>query len=109
MPARRRPGVVPDHDHRPATAPAARVGCSVTLDVAEQVDSGIEVTADFPSLQGDPATAFTYNLTITNNTPEPQTFTFDPTAPAGLDGDRVADRRGPGPDGDDRRRGDQRR
>ena len=66
-----------------ATAPPARRPCTVTLDVAEQVDSGIELTADFPSLKGDPATDFSYNLTVTNNTPEEQTFTFDPTAPQG--------------------------
>ena len=55
----------------------------VTLRIAEQVDNGIELTADFPSLRGEPATDFTYNLTITNNTPEEQTFTFDPTGPQG--------------------------
>ncbi|MFT3853936.1 MAG: NEW3 domain-containing protein [Ilumatobacteraceae bacterium] len=55
----------------------------VTLQVAEQVDSGIKITADFPSLSGDPGSAFTYNLTVTNDTPEQQTFTFSPTAPEG--------------------------
>ena len=55
----------------------------MTLDVAEVVNSGIQLVADFPSLKGDPATDFTYNLTITNNTPEQQTFTFAPTAPEG--------------------------
>ena len=55
----------------------------VTITVAEQVDNGIQVTADFPTLKGDPSSDFTYNLTITNNTPEQQTFTFDPTAPEG--------------------------
>jgi len=55
----------------------------LTLDVAQEVDSGIQITADFPSLKGAPATAFTYNLSVTNNTPEQQTFTFDPTAPQG--------------------------
>ena len=49
---------------------------AVTLQVAEVVDSGIGITADFPSLKGDPASAFTYNLTITNNTPEQATFTL---------------------------------
>jgi uncharacterized membrane protein len=62
---------------------AGSAAMQVTLDVAEQVDSGIELTADFPSLKGDPATDFSYNLTVTNNTPEEQTFTFDPTAPQG--------------------------
>ena len=56
---------------------------AITLDVAQVVDSGIGITADFPSLKGDPASAFTYNLTITNNTPEQATFTFDPTGPEG--------------------------
>ncbi len=55
----------------------------VTLTVAEQVDNGIELTADFPTLKGDPSSDFTYNLTITNNTPEQQTFTFDPSGPEG--------------------------
>ena len=55
----------------------------VTLTVAEQVDNGIELTADFPTLKGDPSSDFTYNLTITNNTPEQQTFTFDPHGPEG--------------------------
>jgi uncharacterized membrane protein len=55
----------------------------VTLRIADQVDSGIELTADFPSLRGEPATDFTYKLTITNNTPEEQTFTFDPSGPQG--------------------------
>lgn len=55
----------------------------LSLDVAQEVDSGIQITADFPSLKGEPATAFSYNLTVTNNTPEQQTFTFDPTGPQG--------------------------
>src|SRR5690606_14433680 len=41
------------------------------------------LTADFPSLTGDPGSAFTYKLTVTNDTPAEQTFTFDPTAPQG--------------------------
>jgi uncharacterized membrane protein len=56
---------------------------NLTLDVAQEVDSGIQIAADFPSLKGEPATDFTYNLTVTNNTPEQQTFTFDPTGPQG--------------------------
>ena len=46
------------------------VALPVTIDVEAQVDTGIAVTADFPSLSGDPGSAFTYTLTITNNTPE---------------------------------------
>jgi len=55
----------------------------LTLDIAQTVDSGIQIAADFPSLKGEPASVFTYNLTVTNNTPEQQTFTFDPTGPQG--------------------------
>lgn len=55
----------------------------VTVVVAELVNSGIRLTADFPSLSGDPATAFTYSLTVDNETPIEQTFTFDPAAPQG--------------------------
>jgi uncharacterized membrane protein len=55
----------------------------ITVNIAEQVDNAIEVTADFPSLSGAPDSDFTYSLTITNNTPEEQTFTFSPTGPQG--------------------------
>jgi uncharacterized membrane protein len=55
----------------------------ITLNIAEQVDNAIELTADFPSLSGGPTNDFTYNLKIVNNTPEEQTFTFSPTAPQG--------------------------
>lgn len=64
-------------------ATGGHVVSTVTLVVAEQVDSGIGLTADFPSLTGDPGSAFTYKLTVTNDTPSEQTFTFDPTAPQG--------------------------
>ena len=80
---RRRRRVVPDHDHRHRRRRQAPSCLPVTLDVPSEVDNGIQLTADFPSLKGDPASDFTYNLTITNNTPEEQTFTFDPTAPQG--------------------------
>jgi len=55
----------------------------ITMDVVEQVNSGINLTADFPSLSGDPGSPFSYNLTIENNTPEDQSFTFDPAGPQG--------------------------
>jgi uncharacterized membrane protein len=64
-------------------AGGSKADASITLKVAEIVNSGIDITADFPSLKGDPASAFTYNLTVTNNTPEQETFTFDPTGPEG--------------------------
>ena len=58
---------------------------TLTLAVAVQADvaSGVGVKADFPSLRGDPGTAFDYTLTVTNNTPESQTFTFSAQGPQG--------------------------
>jgi uncharacterized membrane protein len=82
VPADAAPGSYPlTIDGQDASAGTSSLG--ITLDVATEVDNGIEVTADFPSLQGDPASDFTYNLTIANNTPEEQTFTFAPTGPQG--------------------------
>ena len=64
-------------------ASGGRSQAAMTIVVAEVVNTGISLTADFPSLSGDPGTAFTYNLTVTNDTPIEQTFTFDPAAPQG--------------------------
>lgn len=60
-----------------------KVVSTVTLVVREQVNAGIGLTADFPSLSGDPGDTFSYQLTVTNDTPAEQTFTFDPVAPQG--------------------------
>jgi uncharacterized membrane protein len=57
----------------------------VTLVVLDQVDAGISLTADFPSLTGEPGDTFSYQLTLTNDTPAEQSFTFDPVAPQGWD------------------------
>jgi uncharacterized membrane protein len=59
----------------------ATVGLTVV--VAEQVNSGIRLTADFPTLSGEPGGTFDYNLTVANDTPTEQTFTFDPAGPQG--------------------------
>jgi uncharacterized membrane protein len=53
------------------------------LVVRSEIDAGVSLTADFPSLRGEPASTFTYTLTITNNTPAEQTFTFAPNGPQG--------------------------
>jgi uncharacterized membrane protein len=66
-------------------ATGGRSTVALDLVVAEQVDNGIELTADFPSLSGDPGGSFTYTLTVDNKTPIEQTFTFDPTGPQGWD------------------------
>ena len=63
---------------------------SVTLDVAEQVNSGIDLTADFPSLSGDPGGTFTYTLTVANHTPDRADVHVRPDRAPGLDGDRLA-------------------
>ncbi len=55
----------------------------LTVQVQAEVNSGVGVKADFPSLRGDPSTAFSYNLTVTNNTPQSQTFTFTAEGPQG--------------------------
>lgn len=59
------------------------VDSQIMLVVADQVNAGVKLTADFPSLSGGPSDTFTYNLTVTNDTPESQTFTFDPSGPQG--------------------------
>jgi uncharacterized membrane protein len=64
-------------------ATGGRSVVDVTLTVAEQVDNGISLTADFPTLSGDPGGTFSYTLTLDNETPIEQTFTFDPTGPQG--------------------------
>ena len=42
---------------------------ALSVVVAEVVNAGIRLTADFPSRSGDPGTAFTYTLTVNNDTP----------------------------------------
>lgn len=60
-----------------------RSSVPITVIVAEQVDAGIQLSADFPSISGEPGTEFSYSLTVDNQTPIEQTFTFDPSAPQG--------------------------
>jgi uncharacterized membrane protein len=64
-------------------ASGATTSTQLTVSVQAQVDAGIGVTADFPSLTGAPASTFTYTLTVTNDTPSSQTFTFEPSGPQG--------------------------
>ena len=61
----------------------ARSAVDLVLVVAEHVDNGITLSADFPSLSGEPGGTFTYQLTVDNETPVEQTFTFDPSGPQG--------------------------
>ena len=66
-----------------ASAPSSTTDLRLELEVRSEIDAGVSLTADFPSLRGEPASTFTYTLTITNNTPAEQTFTFAPRGPQG--------------------------
>jgi uncharacterized membrane protein len=66
-----------------ASDAAGDASVPLAVQVQAEVDSGVGVTADFPSLRGEPGTAFSYTLTVTNNTPESQTFTFTAEGPQG--------------------------
>ena len=66
-----------------ATDGSGQTALPLAVQVQAEVNSGIAVKADFPSLRGDPGTAFSYTLTVTNNTPESQTFTFTAEGPQG--------------------------
>ncbi len=66
-------------------AAGGRSAVEVVLMVAAVVDNGVRLTADFPTLSGEPGGAFDYTLTVNNDTPIEQTFTFDPTGPQGWD------------------------
>jgi uncharacterized membrane protein len=63
--------------------PSGESDLDITVSVATQVDSGINLTADFPSLTGGPTDTFTYTLTIENDTPAEVTFNFAGTGPEG--------------------------
>ena len=65
------------------SAPQGTSRLDLTVTVASQVDSGIALTADFPSLNGGPTDTFSYTLTLTNNTPAQQTFNFTGSGPEG--------------------------
>jgi uncharacterized membrane protein len=66
-----------------ATDGSGQSALPLTVHVQAEVDSGVGVKADFPSLRGEPGTDFSYTLTVTNNTPDSQTFTFAATGPQG--------------------------
>jgi uncharacterized membrane protein len=65
------------------SAPQGTSTMNLTVTVASEVDSGIALTADFPSLTGGPTDTFSYTLTLTNNTPTQQTFNFAGSGPEG--------------------------
>lgn len=66
-----------------AQFPEQTAQLTISLEVQEEINSGVLLSVDFPSLEGGPADTFTYTLTVVNNTPEAQTFTFAPTGPSG--------------------------
>jgi uncharacterized membrane protein len=81
VPADAAPGTYPVRLQ--ASAPSLTTDLRLELVVRSEIDAGVSLTADFPSLRGEPASTFTYTLTITNNTPAEQTFTFAPRGPQG--------------------------
>ena len=70
----------------------------------QQVDNGIQITADFPSLKGDAGDGVLLQPHRHQQHAGGADVHVRPDGAAGLDGDRLADRRGQRPDGDDRRR-----
>ena len=81
VPANAAPGAYPVEVDE--TAPQGASKLALTIDVQATVDSGVELTADFPSLTGGPTDTFSYTLTITNNTPASATFNFAGNGPTG--------------------------
>ncbi len=81
VPAAAAPGAYPVEVDE--SAPQGTSKLSLTINVQATVDSGVELTADFPSLSGGPADTFSYTLTITNNTPTSATFNFAGSGPTG--------------------------
>jgi uncharacterized membrane protein len=81
IPASARPGQYPIDVTE--TAPQGSSVDHLTITVASKVDSGVGLTADFTSLKGGPTDSFSYNLTITNNTPTAQTYNFEGSGPQG--------------------------
>jgi uncharacterized membrane protein len=67
------------------SAPQGTSSLQLTVTVAPVVDNGLSISADFPSLRGGPTDTFTYNLTLTNNTPSEQSFNFTGKGPDGWD------------------------
>ena len=71
------------------SAPQGTSRLDLTVTVASQVDSGIALTADFPSLNGGPTDTFSYTLTLTNNTPAQQTLQLHGHRTGGVDRHRL--------------------
>jgi uncharacterized membrane protein len=57
----------------------------VTLNVATEAGGSVTMQADFPSLRGTADQAFTFNLTVANDTPQQLTFSLQATGPTGWD------------------------
>jgi uncharacterized membrane protein len=78
-----------------ATAGTARItvtgsgGGSATLPldirVSDEAAGAVTLDTDFPSLQGAAGTTFTFNLTLSNDTAEDQTFAVTAVGPEGWD------------------------
>ncbi|MGH7426445.1 MAG: NEW3 domain-containing protein, partial [Candidatus Methylomirabilales bacterium] len=57
----------------------------LSLRVAEVAAGAVTLTAEFPTLRQRSDASFTFNMTLTNNTPEATTFNLDAEGPPGWD------------------------
>jgi uncharacterized membrane protein len=72
--------------HRVVVAASSGVGTDtleLDLRVAEAASGSIEVTSQFPSLQGPSDATYTFDLEVTNNTPQETTFSLEALGPEG--------------------------
>jgi uncharacterized membrane protein len=70
--------------HISVTATGLGLTDRLDLDLNVQAQTGdVTLTTDFPSLKGASNTSFTFNLTLTNNTPQDLTFAVEAQGPDG--------------------------
>jgi len=70
--------------HISVTATGLGLTDQLDLDLKIEAQTGdVTLTTDFPSLKGASNTSFTFNLTLTNNTPQDLTFAVDAQGPDG--------------------------
>jgi uncharacterized membrane protein len=70
--------------HISVTASGLGLTDRLDLDLKVEAQTGdVTLTTDFPSLKGASNTSFTFNLTLTNNTPQDLTFAVEAQGPEG--------------------------
>jgi uncharacterized membrane protein len=66
-----------------ATSSAGSDTLELDLRVAKAATGSVELTSQFPSLQGPSDATFTFDLEVTNNTPQETTFSLEALGPEG--------------------------